>query len=791
MQSVPFEDQRSVSDAQFIQHLTLPGAAGRALAAARNADDLPEAIRLVAHHFRTRRAPHWPFYMHGTAWLEIDGRGDVLKKADGILKHRFRSSWPDFHFEDLGAGRTEPDWVKGLGNLGSSIGRHTFAAELSTAFALTGQPKYARKALELMRSFVAQVPFVLEPGFHEDHDRYFGGRGNETLTLTYRCMRWLDVMHSGALHAPGVCTDDDLFWLVKQFWFYAMQFYRFVGDAMRRDNHHLVDHGHAPFVLGTLFPEFSCGRALADQGRRTIAHHFKRNVFEDGGYAEHSTKYQYHILFHYLNPLALAKANGVRLFDAGQTARLARWVEFNAHACKPDGVLADFGDEFGGSLAYLFGSLAVPVISPRLAALARALGFEPGALRFESPAALTRRFSRWKPGQAPRVGLSPYFAARRGPAKAEAKALPDPASVQYPQGGYTFFRSGWTPGADYLATSHYTDSMPHGHTHWDMLSFVLHTQGETLIGDPATWLYTDKRNWESQETRGYPYSVDAHNCLVMNDDTLKPLAALGHGCCWGGYPPRHGLGLFESGGPIEVAEFWHDAYAPTRHRRYLVHVRGIGFVFVDLLSRKGLDLRPHQYAQRFHLEGGVDYAPLKPAPAQAVRIRKGRARALLIPGAEADSKWKFWRDDRLANLYGVTRTPDGRKLPAPWVAELTRRIQGPSVFTNFLITRPALDLAAAPSAAYLGSAPARWLFQQHEGFSAHALNLGKHGTLYVASCPYGKALDHPELSTDAELAVARVDRHGRLAAWCLAKGSRLNVRGQRVIKSAARKEWLA
>ncbi|MCW8129319.1 MAG: heparinase II/III family protein [Planctomycetota bacterium] len=722
--------------------------------------------------------------MHGTAWLEIDGRGKVLEKADGLLRGIFRNAWPDFGNDGLGA---RPDWHRGIDLQGTSIARNVFAVELSTAFALTGKVAYARKALEYMRAYAEGVPFVLEPGFHEDHDRYFGGRGNETLTLIYRCVRWIDVMHSGVMHAPGVFSDEDVFWLVKSLWFYAMQFYRFVGDAMRRDNHHLVDHGHAPFVLGIMFPEFSVARALLDQGRKTILHHFGHNVFADGGYAEHSTKYQYHITYHYLNPMAIAKANGLRLFSPAQEALLAKWVEFNAHACKPDGVLSDFGDEFGGSHAYLFGSLAVPVMSPRLAALARALGYEPGSLSYESPAALAARFKHWKPGKAPRVGLSPHFEKRKAPAKPAAKVLPVPAA-QYPHGGYTFLRSAWTKDADYMAVAHYTDCLPHGHAHWDMLSFVLHTQGVTLIGDPATWIYTDKRNWESQEMRGYAYAVDAHNCLVMNDDTLKPIKALGHGCCWGGYPPKHGLGLLRTGGPIEVAELWHDAYAPTRHRRYVVHVCGLGFVFVDLLSRPGLDLRPHQYSQLFHFEGGVEITPGKPAAGQTLRAWKEPASCLIVPGAEAETKWKAWRDERLANLYGVSRSPEGKRGPAPWVAELTRRIQGPSVFTNFLITRPSMDVPSVPSARYLGSEPARWLFQQHEGLSAHALDLGRHGTLYVASCPYGKTLEHAELATDAELAVVLADARGKNTAWCMAKGSRLRVRGRKLY-AGKRSDW--
>ena len=60
-------------------------------------------------------------------------------------------------------------------------------------------------------------------------------------------------------------SDADVVWNVKQLWFYSMQFYRFCGDAMRRDNHHLVDHGHMPFAMGCMFPEFSVGEELLNQ----------------------------------------------------------------------------------------------------------------------------------------------------------------------------------------------------------------------------------------------------------------------------------------------------------------------------------------------------------------------------------------------------------------------------------------------------------------------------------------------------------------------------------------------
>ena len=793
MQDVPFNDQRTVTDDRFLDHLTLPGQAGKQLAATRKDGDTAAVHAAVAAHFRTRPAPSWPFYMHGTAWIEINGRGKALDKANDLLRHRFRHSWPTFQIEDLSTGTPNlknPKWDGSLEKLDGSISRCCFLVELSTAFALTGNTKYLECARDLLHSFVDHFPFVLEEGFHEDHDRYFGGGPNNSGDVGIRSLRWLDLMHCGALQIKGIYSDAEIFWLIKQLWFAAMQYSRFVGDTMRRDNHHLTDHGKCPFLFGVIFPEFSVSRVLLKQGRDTILFHFKNNVFKDGGYAEHSTKYQYHILYSYAFAHALSKANDVPLFNQAQVERLAKWVEFSARACKPDGIVVEFGDEFGGQLGHLFCTLAAPLMNPPLAAMSRALGYEPGEFSYQTPEELTRFFKSWQPGKPPRIGLSPWYTADFERKTISLKDLPKVPTIQYPHGGYTFFRNTWSPEADFLALSHYTDCLPHGHAHWDFMSFVLHTQGRTLIGDPATWLYTTERIYgpQNRETRGYMYAADSHNCLIMNDDTLKPLKALGHGCCWGGYPPKHGLGLFEAGGPIEIAEVWHDAYAPTRHRRFAVHIKKIGFVFVELLSRPGLDLRPHQYSQRYHFEGDVLIEPGTPSPAQPLAAAhiNGGARCVIVPGREAPAVWSTWRDERLIGVFGIpeTKTKDG-----PWVAELTRRIQGPCVFTNFIFTQPCAS-GFTPTARYLGSHPAKPEYQQHEGFSAHAVNLGEHGTLLVASCPYKKPLDTPEFSTDAELAVAHLDATGAVKSWALARGSKLTVGGKKLAGGKAR-DWAA
>lgn len=782
------DDQRLATDDDFLDQLRLPGAAGRRLRVARATGDRATVVATVAGHYRTRSSPRWPFYMHGTPWPEINGRGQVMAKAEALLgpDPRLKGSWPPFIEAALGA-QSAADWERVAGQVGGTVSRTTFVVELSTAFALTGRIEFVQRAMALIKSFVAAFPFVLEDGFHEDHDRHFGGGPNNSGDCYARSKRWMDFMHCGALQAPGAVGDEDVFWLVKQCWFYAEQYARLVGDVLRRDNHHLTDHGGAPFFYGVMFPEFAGAARWRAYGQRVVRHHFAANLLDDDCYAEHCTKYQYHILYMYFAPWSIARANRIALFTPRQERRMRGWIGFLAGMGKPDGVIAEFGDEFGGSLAQLFNTLATPVMDRELAAIARALGHQPGELRVESPGSVAAAMAEWD-GSAPRIGLSPWFDRAASPAKPAASAQPaaptTPPTRTWPAGGFSVFRSAWDRDADFLAVSHYRDSIPHGHTHWDMLSFVLHTGGQTLIGDPATWLYTDpgvSSRADARETRGYSYAVDAHNCLVMDDDTLKTLKALGHPCSWGGYPPQHGTGLFRAGGAIEVLEAWHDAYAPTRHRRFTVHVRGVGFVFVDLLARPGLDLRPHQYSQRFHAEGDVVPSATAPAPGAAVRLERGGATCWIVPGGEAHNAWATWQDQRLAGVFGI---PAERVRGGPWVLELTRRIEGPSAFITALLT----GAVESPRARYLGAEPQREGFGQHDGLAADAIDLGQRGTVLIATCPYRKPLDHAEFATDAELAVAHLDARGRVVAWAMARGSYLRI-GTKTVASGRRTPW--
>ena len=800
MNDVPYTEQLATTDAQFLKHLRLPGAAGNALAAAQKEHDSAKITHVVAEHFRRRATPQCFFYSHGSPWHENDAPGDVLEKADGLLNNRFRSSWPPHHWVNIGGKNDAIDWEQAITEAGTATSRNTFVTELSTAWALTGNAAYARKALELIRSFVATFPFNLDPKFYEDHDSFFGGRANFTLSVSYRGFRWTDLMYSGALHAPGVFSDEDVFWLVKQLWFYAMQYYRLCGDEMRRDNHHLFDHGHSQFFFGIMYPEFDISREMTEYGAKVIRHHFGANLLKDGGYGEHSAEYQYHISYHFLHPLGVAAANGYTLLSAKEIERVRKWVEFNARLALPDGRIPPFGDSDGRTYHNFFGQLGTAVLTPRLSAMARALSIEPGALNIASAPKVATEMNAWTPGKPMKIGLSNYYLNKGKTSKPDPKELKEPASSQFPLGGYTVLRAEWSPETDYLAMSHHSKALNGGHAHLDMLSFVLHTMGKLLIGDPATWLYFDPRFFghgggkrkPGEENvglqRGYSYGADSHNVFVRNYDFIRPLRALNHYTVYGlQRSPLCGLGLFKAGGPIEVVEAWHDENAPVRHRRLLVHIKGIGFAFVEMMNSPVGSLAPYDYSQFYHLQFEVQIAPEEPQVQQTLKVFDGDAACYIVPGREAEVRWQTHRDDYLKDVYSQYRKPGGED---PWVVELSRRSRGPIVFTNFILTGGADGLTHAPEAKYLGTKPSEWMTWQSDGLSAHSIDLGKNGTLLLASCPYGKPLVSKDLSTDAELAVVLLDAKGKVKSWAVARGSKLSVRGKKLL--AGRKvEWKA
>ncbi|MBN4074064.1 heparinase II/III family protein [bacterium AH-315-E10] len=757
-----YQDQTAFSDEDFLNLIRLPGVPS--LKSSQN------TVNTVANYFRKRKEPRWCFYMHGTDWPGGGDRRPILDAAKKLKRHIFSNSWAPYQYVDLKT-KDGIDWEKGNTALRVSLHRHSFVPEMTGAFAQTGDQSYLRLCFDLIKSYIQDMPFKLDPRFFEDHDSYFGGEGHNTLAVCRRNFRWVDFMYSGALQVPGLLSDDEVFFLIKHLCFQTYQYYRLVGHPMRPDNHHLVDHGYATYLSGIVFPEFTFSEEMKRYGTKVIHHHINTNLFDDGCYAEHSTKYQYHITFSLFSVLLIANENNEKLLTLKQKKSMSKWLHFFAHACQPDGVLATFGDEQGSRIRYLFETLAPALRDPEITAMAEGLGYHLDEPKSYSAADLVHHVKGWK-NKIPNYHGFPQAVGNPSSPSPNASRM-----GHYPKGGFTFMRNSWRDDSDFAGISHYSESMVHGHTHWDMMSFNLFCGGESLIDDPASFLYQQHRDKGPeifQRYRGYLYSVQAHNCMIINDNTLKNIEALGHECHWGGEPPRHTLPLAYEGKSFNLLECSHDGYAPFRHRRYFIQLTGLGFATVDIMNETNAEaMRPHEYKQFLH--GNFDVKVSELGPLVQLQFTRNNASLCVVPGLSSDCRFELKTDEWLAGL----KLKDRELKKGPVVASLVRRHRSRSVFSTFYFTnckkvsRPRVESLGEPMAMYT---------EPHSGISAHVLHGADKSRFILISCPFDAVLDTKVCRTDAKLAMLHYNKQGRLIDWFMAGGRYLKANGLSISK---------
>ena len=90
-------------------------------------------------------------------------------------------------------------------------------------------------------------------------------------------------------------------------------------------------------------------------------------------------------------------------------------------------MLPAIGDSPGRPLAHFFATLCGPIMTPRIAAMARGLGFESGEHLFVSGADITRRMRDWQEGKHLSFGISAYYLKKAG--APDPKELSGPASA--------------------------------------------------------------------------------------------------------------------------------------------------------------------------------------------------------------------------------------------------------------------------------------------------------------------------------------------------------------------------
>ncbi|MFC1525788.1 heparinase II/III family protein [Candidatus Latescibacterota bacterium] len=665
------DDEARVDEVGFFAQLSPALAELQPIRDAAARGDWEAARQALVRHFLERTDPCWTFdwrdptrrlsrfvdrsHTWGTAQL-----ASLRERTDALLADQFVDGAGTHHdISDLGT-----FLATGLryGEQAQYITMFIWAMDLGEMHARTRDSVYAHKFCDLFIAYDDSFPRVVT---NRDPDHSWL---DETIPPTWHEMfvgkaavHLLSTLYTGLLHDP--CVEVDVAYrLIRKLWFHAAQFTRFTQiRSYRHHNHHWYERGTCAFVLGLMLPEFDGFARMCERGRQVINDHLERDFLGDGTYREHSTSYQSSTLaVDLLFPWTVAHANQVHLVDERNLAVVGSWLGWYASMTQPNGELPPIGDGFGPKSIGRLGRGAILTADPSLKGFVQSLSgcatADPdGSSRDNALGLEDSLLADWARLPAGRAGF---------------------ASAVFEEGGWIALRDSWDRGAMYCAMS--AISSPHGrnHGHWDLLHFTLFARGQSLLADPASWIYN---GYYTAERRGYLYSMTSHNVLTIDDDPLISKRQLYS--MWTGDVPSCRVEAKALHEMVDVVSGSHDAYAPQRHTRDIYLVKRRYLLVLDHVTSADPDW-VHTYRRLLHFDFGVEVV----AQNHGLAARCGDAALACVPVADGGVSLNSFRDGYLER---ERRNLGHRELP--WVTEVKSEQAGSTVMAMLFYPHSAAD----------------------------------------------------------------------------------------------------
>ena len=266
-------------------------------------------------------------------------------------------------------------------------------------------------------------------------------------------------------------TDEFLIKFLKSLLIHGRHIMANLENKGITNNHYLADLVGLIY-LGIAFPEFKEARRWREFGVQELVKEMEKQVYDDGMDFEASTCYHRLALELFFYPAVLCRLNGIELPQPFHE-KLKKMFDFVLYVLKPNGRMPQIGDNDNGRLHVLgkrdildmtylltFATLYFGDPSYKI----EEFGFASEALWLFGPEA----YERWK--------------------KMRGRSVEELESKAFPKGGIYVMRH----KRDYMIIScgSIGQGGPGGHAHNDKLSFELCIDGEDIIVDPGTGVYT-------------------------------------------------------------------------------------------------------------------------------------------------------------------------------------------------------------------------------------------------------------------------------------------------------------
>ena len=476
---------------------------------------------------------------------------------------------------------------------------------------------------------------------------------------------------------------------------------------------HLLLEAKALALCADAFPEFRGARSWRARAWAVLLRELERQVSRDGVHVERSTMYQRIVAGElaelWCQTLANERPAGRAL---GEVVR--RMADFQSAIETEAGPMPLWGDAFDEDTYYRFSAPAI--------ADAVDLGARPAANDVQDLTPWV--VHRW---------LEERGSPRRRPLR----------SCAFHEGGYFVSRSGSGSDAAVLVW----DCGPVGargntkHAHLDTLAFTLALGGVRVLIDPGT--SQDARLREALR------STKAHNTVRIDGQDHGVLAARSE--IWDAPDAR--LALWATSPDCDVMVGSHDGYArfqaPVWHTRTIVACHGLYWLVVDHITGEGR----HTAEQLFHF----------PPSANVTKAGSEAVTSVSADGVRASVE--------------PIHLPDGALQAVSVEVGVTEFVSGHTEANAVLVARGenavpfALATVVAPEASRIRARPVRPAAGQVT--TVEVAGNGFAHVVCVAHDPGGVGDALAGWSTDATVAIVRLDAAGRVGDVLTAGGSRL------------------
>lgn len=326
--------------------------------------------------------------------------------------------------------------------------------------------------------------------------------------------------------------------------------------ARAQENNHLITEAAALYTTGVLFPELRESPYWRRIGRTWLVRAFRRQIFEDGGYIQHSANYHRLVLQVATWTTRLGSLNDDALPDDCMKALARSTACLEALVDPTNGESSNFGPNDGAQFMPL---TSRPYTDYRPAVQAASLAFREYALYPRGP---WDELSLW-------LGLAPD-SPRSG---ASASLVGD----EFPEAGLHYMRGARTRAL--IRCVRYT-SRP-GHS--DQLHFDLWRDGRNVARDPGSYRYKSEPPWDNVLSQ-----ARVHNTITLAG--MDPMQWAGR-FLWLDWDQGRPIGRWKTpDGQLEVFAARREGYRSVgvSHVRTVVRAGDDLWLVVDDLIRRPL-----------------------------------------------------------------------------------------------------------------------------------------------------------------------------------------------------------